>query len=137
LQFFNSIGTGVHCSCRAHTRNIRKPGIVGKFNFCTFTQNCNGLIGWSFEIPAYAYCQPLPTSLKKKTATWKLTRQHTTKTEKKEKSEWLPTTPADPIKFYFLPTHIFCFLRANPHCTHWQVAPADPQTKTCQRVQFF
>lgn len=26
---------------------------------------------------------------------------------------------------------------ANSHCTHWQVAPADPQTKTCQRVQFY
>ena len=46
------------------TRNIRKPGIVGKFNFCTFTQNCNGLIGWSFEIPAYAYCQPLANIIK-------------------------------------------------------------------------
>ena len=41
------------------TRNIRKPGDVGNLNFCTFTQNCNGLIRWSFEIPAYAYCQPL------------------------------------------------------------------------------
>ncbi len=25
-------------------------------NFCTFTQNCNGLTSWSFEIPASAYC---------------------------------------------------------------------------------
>jgi hypothetical protein len=25
------------------TRNIRKPGDVGNLNFCTFTQNCNGL----------------------------------------------------------------------------------------------
>jgi hypothetical protein len=41
------------------TRNIRKPGDVGNLNFCTFTQNCNGLISWSFEIPASAYCQPL------------------------------------------------------------------------------
>ena len=41
------------------TRNIRKPGDVGKLNFCTFTQNCNGLTSWSFEIPASAYCQPL------------------------------------------------------------------------------
>jgi hypothetical protein len=41
------------------TRNIRKPGGVGNFNFSTFTQISNGLIGWSFEIPAYAYCQPL------------------------------------------------------------------------------
>ena len=40
------------------TRNIRKPGGVGNFNFSTFTQISNGLIGWSFEIPAYAYCQP-------------------------------------------------------------------------------
>ena len=24
------------------TRNIRKPGDVGKFKFRTFTQNCNG-----------------------------------------------------------------------------------------------
>lgn len=39
------------------TRNIRKPGDVGNLNFCIFTKNCNGLISWSFEIPAYAYCQ--------------------------------------------------------------------------------
>jgi hypothetical protein len=44
---------------QAVTRNIRKPGEVGNSNFCTFTQTRNGLIGWSFEIPAYAYCQPL------------------------------------------------------------------------------
>ena len=25
---------------------------------------------------------------------------------------------------------------ADTHCTHWQVARADPQTKTSQRVQF-
>ncbi len=41
------------------TRNIRKPGDVGNLNFCTFTQNCNGLIGWSFVIPASVYCHPL------------------------------------------------------------------------------
>jgi len=38
---------------------MRKPGDVGNLNFCTFTQILNGLTGWSFEIPAYAYCQPL------------------------------------------------------------------------------
>ena len=51
------------CQCikgQRTTRNIRKPGDVAKLYFCTFTQNCNGLIGLSFEIPAYAYCQPLP-----------------------------------------------------------------------------
>ena len=26
------------------TRNIRKPGCVGKFKFYSFIQNCNGLI---------------------------------------------------------------------------------------------
>jgi hypothetical protein len=41
------------------TRNIRKPGDVGNLNFCTFTQICNGLTSWSFEIPASAYCRPL------------------------------------------------------------------------------
>jgi hypothetical protein len=41
------------------TRNIRKPGDVGILNFCTFTQNINGLTSWSFEIPASAYCHPL------------------------------------------------------------------------------
>ena len=41
------------------TRNIRKPGDVDNLDFCTFTQSCNGLIGWSFEIPASAYCQTL------------------------------------------------------------------------------
>jgi hypothetical protein len=38
------------------TRNIRKPGDVGNLKFCTFTQNRNGLISWSFEIPTSAYC---------------------------------------------------------------------------------
>jgi len=38
------------------TRNIRKPGDVGNLKLCTFTQNCNGLIGWGFENPASAYC---------------------------------------------------------------------------------
>jgi hypothetical protein len=38
------------------TRNIRKPGDVGNLNFSTFTQIRNGLISWSFEIPASAYC---------------------------------------------------------------------------------
>lgn len=33
------------------TRNIRKPGDVGKLNFCTFTQNRNGLIGLNSSIP--------------------------------------------------------------------------------------
>lgn len=41
---------------RAITHNIRKPGIVGNLNFCTFAQIRNGLISWSYEIPAYAYC---------------------------------------------------------------------------------
>jgi len=40
------------------TRNIRKPGDVGKFEFSTFIKSRNGLIRWSFEIPASAYCQP-------------------------------------------------------------------------------
>ena len=43
-------------------RNIRKPGVAGNLNFCTFTKNCNGSIGWRFEIPAYAYCPPLAVS---------------------------------------------------------------------------
>ncbi|GEM_PF-5558188 len=41
------------------TRNIRKPEDIGNLYFCTFTQIRNGLKGWSFEIPAYAYCHPL------------------------------------------------------------------------------
>jgi hypothetical protein len=49
---------------RLLTRNIRKPGEVGNLNFCTFTQIRNGLTGWSFEIPAYAYCQTLYTRRK-------------------------------------------------------------------------
>ena len=49
------------------TRNIRKPGDVGNLNFCTFTQNCNGLIGLCFKNPAYAYCQPLQGIMKKTT----------------------------------------------------------------------
>ena len=53
------------------TRNIRKPGDVGKFKFCTFTQNRNALTSWSFEIPASAYChrwqQPKETKCKHET----------------------------------------------------------------------
>ena len=62
------------------------------------------------------------------------------KTTYREKEEnqigMTATTPANPIKFYFLPTNFFYFLRADPHCTHWLVARANKQTKTCQRVQF-
>jgi len=50
------------------TRNIRKPGAAGNLNFCTFTQNCNGSIAWRFEIPAYAYCQPLWPSQEQQSA---------------------------------------------------------------------
>jgi len=32
--------------------------------------------------------------------------------------------------FIFCPTHIFCFLRADPHCTHWQVAQTIEMTET-------
>lgn len=48
------------------TRNIRKPGDVGNFNFCTFNKNCSGLTSWSSEIPASAYCHPLCLIQKKK-----------------------------------------------------------------------
>ncbi len=47
------------------TRNIRKPGFVGNLNFSTFTQNRNGLISRSSEIPASAYCHPLPPSVRR------------------------------------------------------------------------
>lgn len=33
---------------RAITHNIRKPGIVGNLNFCTFAKICNGLTGYRF-----------------------------------------------------------------------------------------
>ena len=58
-----NIKTVVDKNKKQVTRNIRKPGDVGKLNFCTFTQICNGLISWSFEIPAYAYCQRKPKKL--------------------------------------------------------------------------
>lgn len=41
------------------TRNIRKLGDVANLSLCTFTKSLNGLIGFSFEIPASAYCHPL------------------------------------------------------------------------------
>jgi len=47
------------------TRNISKPGDVGKFNFCEFTQKLNGLIGWFFKIPASTYCYPMGVIFKK------------------------------------------------------------------------
>jgi len=43
----------------------------------------------------------------------------TTHRVKEENQNGLPTTPAYPIKFYFLPTHIFCFLIFwQPHKWH-------------------
>jgi len=27
-------------------------------------------------------------------------------------------------------------IKSNSHCTHLQIAPADPQTEICKRVQF-
>jgi hypothetical protein len=47
------------------TRIIHKPWDMGNLNFCTFTQNRNGLIGWGFEILAYAYRHPLPACIEK------------------------------------------------------------------------
>jgi len=32
------------------TRNMRKQGIVGKLKFCTFPQNCNGLVSWNLKM---------------------------------------------------------------------------------------
>ena len=49
------------------TCNIRKPGVAGILNFCTFIKNSNGLISWSFEIPASAYCHPLAGIVKRLT----------------------------------------------------------------------
>jgi len=62
------------------------------------------------------------------------------KTTYKDKEENQIGMTADhtsrPDKVLFFAEPHFLFLRANPHCTHWQVARADPQTKPCQRVQF-
>ena len=41
------------------TRNIRKPGNTGKFNFSTFTQYYIGSTSLSFEIPVSVYFKPL------------------------------------------------------------------------------
>jgi hypothetical protein len=56
------------------TRNIRKPGDVGKSKFCTFIKNFNDLISWSFEIPAFAYCQQLNIIEKTKNEKYSLYR---------------------------------------------------------------
>ena len=37
-----------------HKHNIHQSGIVGKFEFCTYTQIPNSFINWSYEIPASA-----------------------------------------------------------------------------------
>lgn len=56
----NGASIGVKClivnKAQYTARNIRKLGNVGKSKFCTFIQNCKGLISWSFELPASAYC---------------------------------------------------------------------------------
>jgi hypothetical protein len=61
------------------------------------------------------------------------------KTTYKDRKERQIAMTADhtsrPDKVLFFATHIFCFLRADPHCTHCQAAWADTQTKACQRVQ--
>ncbi len=41
-----------------------------------------------------------------------------------------------PDKVLFFANPHFLFLRADPHCTHWQAPRADTQTKGCQKVQF-
>jgi len=62
------------------------------------------------------------------------------KTTYKDRNERHTGMTADftsrPDKVLFFANPHFLFLRANPHCTHWQVIRADTQSKTCQRVQF-
>lgn len=45
---------------RSLTRNIRKPGDVGKLNLCTFTQNCSGLKSLKPSVAYLAYTLTSP-----------------------------------------------------------------------------
>ena len=123
------------------TRNIRKPGDVGNLNFRTFTKNSNGLISWSSEIPAYAYCHPLGHMQKKTTDTLKmrsnkihivtqtdfntgLTRldqqcNQTRMTEREEKGK--------------SPRFAFLKISAYAHCTHLQSRTSQPATQALQK----
>jgi hypothetical protein len=60
----------------------------------------------------------------------------TFKDKEKRQIEMTADHTSRPDKVLFFDDTHFLFLRADPHCTHWQVAQTDPQTKTCQRVQF-
>lgn len=61
------------------------------------------------------------------------------KTTYKDKEENQIGMTADhsrrPDKVLFFADPLFCFLRADLHCTHWQATLTRPQTKACQRVQ--
>src|SRR5690554_1849147 len=50
------------------TRNIRKPGVVGNLNLCSFNENCNGLTGLCSKVPYDLIFEPLGGIQKKATA---------------------------------------------------------------------
>ena len=84
-----------------------------------------------FQNPALRIAKPLPARLKKETV------EHKLKILKREiehiikkLTDWKNFVFADPL----LP---FGTIReANVQCTHLQIAPTDPLTEICKRVQF-
>jgi hypothetical protein len=80
-------------------------------------------------------CGTLQASLRKKDSDMKIDK--TTYKDRKERIIGMIadyTNRPDKVLFFADP-HFLFFLRADTHCTHWQVARADTQSKTCQRVQ--
>ena len=85
-----------------------------------------------FENPHYAYTEPLPARLRKETVEHKLKiLKQELKHIIRKLTDWKDFVFADPL----LP--FGTIWEADAHCSHLQIAPADPQTKICKRVQFF
>ena len=116
---------------------------MGNFNFRTFTQIHNGLTGWSFEIPASAYCHPLGHMLKKTPDTLTMTRTYrhiisqtdftTGLTRLDQQCNRTRTKTVDKNGKRKSPRFAFLKISASAHCTHLQSRSIQPAAQALQK----
>jgi hypothetical protein len=78
-------------------------------------------------MPYVSYCQSLPTRRRK---------DSDTENDRQNGLRMKNEMTMNEKRFSFLPTRNKEKRKADPHCTHLQIAQADAQTKICKRVQF-
>jgi hypothetical protein len=87
------------------------------------------------ELPHGSHPQPLPPSVKRPKRTLKLDCRNLKKS--RENINALIEGWCKKKLVFALPLLPFGTVReANAHCTHLQIAHANPQSKICKRVQF-